>query len=375
MTLLLDETKNEPQTHALVVGVSAYPHLRGGRKIDDAPAEDTFGLKQLSSPSISAHALADWLQTRFNNPTTPLGSLDLLITDGGAINGPTKAELKTAIRAWENRADRHEENIALFYYSGHGLSTRGELSLLASDFGDPTGPKFENAIDFDALVTGMEWCKALHQVFFVDACRNEPRSLLEYSGIGDGGILEQRTSAPEGGPRKQSIYYATARDQSAHGRPGEPSRFTSAVLCGLNGAGSQKKPTGTSVVNTFWLADSISATLELGNRLRGTLPQELSTGKLARLDLHLPDEPFSVPVAVTCQPQEARRLAELIVTPPGQPPLPSTPAAEDLWLLDLEADPEPYEFTLHFPSGLFADTSDVLEVGPAFRDLQMEAQQ
>ena len=63
-----------PQLHALVIGVNDYPHLIGGT---GAPAPNTYGQGQLSSPGISAQAIADWFGQRHRNPSAPLGSVEL----------------------------------------------------------------------------------------------------------------------------------------------------------------------------------------------------------------------------------------------------------------------------------------------------------
>lgn len=214
----------------------------------------------------------------------------------------------------------------------------------------------------------MELCKAEYQVFFIDACRNEPRALLDYTVLGDDRLLERRESLPEGKGPKQAIYYAAARNSKAHSLEGKPSRFTKALLCGLDGAGGQR-PGRDWIVNTLSLATSIAATLELGNRTKDTPRQELEIGRMGRFELHRPREPFLVPVAVSCEPPTTRGQGELIVTPCGGLPMDALPAKDDLWLLELEAKPEPYEFKVHFDPGTYPDCKEVLDVGPDHRDI------
>ncbi|HSV46369.1 MAG TPA: hypothetical protein VLJ58_11320, partial [Ramlibacter sp.] len=50
-----------PGVYAVIVGVSAYPHLKGGHK----PAPETHGLEQLVSSASTAAALFTWLRTSF----------------------------------------------------------------------------------------------------------------------------------------------------------------------------------------------------------------------------------------------------------------------------------------------------------------------
>jgi hypothetical protein len=56
--LVHEEAVAEPATHAIVVGVGAYPHLNGGTGV---LTPDHDGMGQLSSPPVSAHMFAAWL--------------------------------------------------------------------------------------------------------------------------------------------------------------------------------------------------------------------------------------------------------------------------------------------------------------------------
>ena len=67
-----------PATHALVVGVGAYPHLNGG---SGRLSEQHDGMAQLTSPPLSARAFASWLLSEFKHPHKPLGSVALLLSE------------------------------------------------------------------------------------------------------------------------------------------------------------------------------------------------------------------------------------------------------------------------------------------------------
>src|SRR5581483_6319336 len=286
--LVFDDAAGGPRTHAIVIGIGAYPHLLGGTPGD---ARDTFGLKQLSSPPVSALCFANWLLTEFENPTAGLGSLELLISMGDTpvdyknprtgtehrLALPTKAAIKTAVRAWKQRADTHPDNITVFYFCGHGLARGEEVALLARDFGDPGATTLENAIDFDALRLGMEACTARRQCYFIDACRNEPQRLQGLKTMGDNQILDPDLSIIHARDRDYPVFYATARDHQAHAIPGGVSRFTEALLCALRGAGSDD-PDGTWVVDTLSLSKGICGSLALGNRRRGVPQQRAKAG-------------------------------------------------------------------------------------------------
>ena len=54
--------------HALIIGISAYPHLEDGT----APAPDTYGLGQLLSSARTAARVFNWLRTDFHYPDLPV---------------------------------------------------------------------------------------------------------------------------------------------------------------------------------------------------------------------------------------------------------------------------------------------------------------
>ena len=56
--------------HALVIGIGDYPHLIGGSG-PLTPSHD--GMQQLSSPPVSARAVADWLIADFRHPEHEIG--------------------------------------------------------------------------------------------------------------------------------------------------------------------------------------------------------------------------------------------------------------------------------------------------------------
>jgi len=62
-------------THAIVIGAGDYPHLLGGR---DSLSDHHDGMGQLSSPPLSARAVAEWLISSYNNSKKPLNSIALL---------------------------------------------------------------------------------------------------------------------------------------------------------------------------------------------------------------------------------------------------------------------------------------------------------
>src|SRR5438034_10565023 len=68
-----------PGTHVLIVGVVAYEF---GKNKKEAPV--ATGFRQLTSPPVSARAVADWFITSFRNQEKPLASVALLISEDAA---------------------------------------------------------------------------------------------------------------------------------------------------------------------------------------------------------------------------------------------------------------------------------------------------
>ena len=67
--------------HGLVIGIGDYPHLLGGSG-PLTPSHD--GMQQLSSPPVSARAVADWLIADFRHPERVVGSVALLLSENPA---------------------------------------------------------------------------------------------------------------------------------------------------------------------------------------------------------------------------------------------------------------------------------------------------
>jgi hypothetical protein len=105
--------------------------------------ENPMSLKQLSSPPLSAVALASWFlgrqnptpgATGFHNPNAPLATVEMLFSPSQPYTRPDSAEVlvEAATRAniaqgferWLERAAAHDENVAVFYFCGHGVMQR-----------------------------------------------------------------------------------------------------------------------------------------------------------------------------------------------------------------------------------------------------------
>lgn len=340
-----------PGTHALVVGVGKYPHLLGGA----TPTANPDGMRQLSSPPVSARAFATWLLSEYRPQNHPLASLTMLLSEeaptpfeGHEIEEATIDNILAAVNEWNGRGNSHDDNRMIFYFCGHGVSQGDDMSLLASDvFADANNP-LNGALDFKNLMNGLKKCKASEQVFFVDACRASSDVLIEQSGQFAGRVpLGPGTRPLDFKRRLPATYYATLAGDRSHGRPGEVSLFTGAVLKGLRGSGSDD-PEGEWWVTTIGLLDAIDHFMKQPQFAGTAVGVQIPTvSEMPGFILHtLPADPV-VPVYVGCQPGENSQ-AEFVCRSNGQErerrPLAEVDAAdpEREWAIELELGD--YEF-------------------------------
>ena len=340
-----------PGTHALVIGIGQYPHLIGG----EAPAQVTDGLRQLSSPPISARAFADWLLRDYRCPGTELASLSLLTSEpapapfsdpsGQAHDVPTAemAAIVTAVREWKRRGDTNVNNRLIFYFCGHGISEGDDMALLAREFSLDEDNPLEGALDFRKLVDGLGMCKASQQIFLVDACRASSDVLISQRGGAFAGQVPLLGGLrPLDLPRRQAVtYYSTLAGDLSHARPNSVSLFTGAILRALRGAGSDD-PDGMWWVSTSGLHESVDHFMKepvFAGKVAGV--QIPAVNAMPVFQVHQLAAPPIVPVYVGCMPEEGNDTAEFICRRGGAEL--SRRAVGDLdsddptgrWLLDL----------------------------------------
>src|SRR5947207_37494 len=126
MTLIFDNRANlqgKPGLHALIAGVSAYPHLPA---VTGTPATDILGMQQCTSTSYSAYMIIRWLEGWQTRLRVPLATCRLLLSpspDEVAVEAQlnvlteacTQNNFRTAARQWRADASSHKENVAFFY--------------------------------------------------------------------------------------------------------------------------------------------------------------------------------------------------------------------------------------------------------------------
>src|SRR6185295_5590293 len=146
---------------------------------------------------------------------------------------------------WYARCDTDQDNIAIFYFGGHGLQDSTQL-LLAEDFCVNQVRPLAGAIDFNLSKIWMARCLANTQCFFIDACRtNNPG--LQGQIISDAVTLKVPISTNIPRSINTLVLNATRVNQLAHGA-GYLTRFAKALLDHLAGRGATEEAGGDWVV-------------------------------------------------------------------------------------------------------------------------------
>jgi Caspase domain len=318
----------QPGTHALVIGVGRYPYLIGG----DAPSPNADGMKQLTSPPISARAFADWLIGEYCDDDRPLASVALLLSEPNPqpfinrrtglqyhVQDGTIANIATAVKQWKLRGNTSTDNRLIFYFCGHGISQGDDMALLASDFGADDDNPLNAALDFRKLTLGLKKCAACQQLFFIDACRANSDVLIGNTDGYAGVVPLKPDRRPDALPRRLFVpYYSTLAGDQSHARPGKVSLFTEALLKALGGAGSDN-PEGDWRVTTSRLQEAIDHFMKepsFAGAIAGV--QVPVAGEMPVFEFHHLPGPPMVPVYVTCKSSQDNAVAEFVCRNRGQ---------------------------------------------------------
>ncbi len=248
-----------PGSFAVVIGVSAYPHLDGGTE----PARDdgqewiteARTLRQLFVSALTARRFFDWLATGYSYAKAPIAQCWLLLSPTDAeiahdpaitdhIAEPTLANCSEALKAWraELRAlpkPAQHESRAFFFFSGHGLQVHhGKHLLLPSSYLGGDEPSWDEAIGTSNLLYGLESLEIPDRFYFLDACRNDLPKLRAKRPEGQRILSEDEAALAFAGLRTGALLFATNSSLQAW-QPTDPndgvSLFGQAVLEGLAG--------------------------------------------------------------------------------------------------------------------------------------------
>jgi hypothetical protein len=187
-------------------------------------------------------------------------------------------------------------DIALFYYSGHGVQVDGENYLVpvSAEVG-VAGDVSEECLSLSRVTARMSEAGAKTNVIILDACRDNPFKAVT-RGIERGlAVVGQK-------PPESIIVYATAENEKAEDGSGRNGVFTKALLANL-----ERKESFTDVL----LDVSAQVRESTGNRQKPAVYQNLSR---------------RVFLAGMAAPAPAAAPALALIPSEAAPPLPAAPA-------------------------------------------------
>ena len=379
MTLVFDNTHNlqgQPGVHALIIGVSAYPHLPGGT---GQAGDTTFGLSQISSAAATASRFCEWLVQYQHQLPAPLATCQVLLSpaphettitpaDNATIDRATRAHVSKALYDWRTYAQTHPDNVTFFYFAGHGIqSSVSSGLLLLEDFAAPQQHSHTNTVALHNIVAGMHCSHsrpimAQTQCYFIDACRTFPNELQKFSPSDAPPIFDIELSSHIQDTRCIPIFFATAVNGEAHAQKWDTSFFGMAVLQCLQGGAAI--PVYEDAQGHVQWKITISSLLEGINTHLDMLTSDnlkeqvcLLGGQTSRETflLHLDNAP-SVEVTFELLPNDAHSLAHVSVRDHQLNVIMDLPAP---------VTPHPYQCTL--PAGMYHVTAEITPPNPIYK--------
>lgn len=358
MKLLNLDNSPGPKMHVFLIGVGGYSFVKGGINAKQQQFDYAKDTGQLKSPEASVRELYKTLvdlQAR-GLWTTPIGSIEVLLSPapGGSntLNGETLkpatiANIMKSYNEWKDRCDSDGDNVAFFFYCGHGFEHTSQY-LLAEDFADNIRLPFLGAFNFNETRVAFESCNAKTQLFFVDSCRNITNDML----------INGTPCMPLDTPSNLTtncLYdltqRAAAKNQSAQGKANEASYYTKALIKGLEG-GAAKKKGSNWVVTTGNLCRDIIVLIESVKSGQG-FKERCHTVYNGSMDLINYSSPPMVDMTVCCTPDNAHLAASFSCNNLETNKVISNPPQPLPWNFMTEAGM--YKITAQFENGEFND--------------------
>jgi hypothetical protein len=370
------EMQGAPGVHALLAGVSLYPHLpQGGGK----PAPDSYDMEQLASPALTVFRLAAWLQRRSPKMPLPLKTLRLLLSPSqreikaepaleGFAERCTWGNFDQMVKEWRADAREVPESITFFYFGGHGVQrTRTDAVKLMEDFGDGTGSALYRGVAVNNILGGMAPGSpgelnapiARQQLYFIDACRVQPSKFKKFELMNVPDVLD----VPSGGvdDRRAPVFYAAVPGSAAYARDGQETLFGEALLKCLDACGGEPVDTHEGpkwCVTTYSLDKALHAYLAQLNAAHQTDQDCVMLGASRGEIIHYLDGPPQVDVVLEVAPEPAVAFAAVLVE--------DVFAGRPAWNLPRPVQPNPYCGRL--PAGYYRISATIIPPNAAYEN-------
>lgn len=323
MPSIMNEDLTQPGTHALIIGVSFYPHITCGN--DPTPEGEAFQLEQLSTAARSASEFAAWLLNEYHNPKAPLRSLRVLLSPAPcehlnaaiqALLPPEHAATRSAVEqdlvGFRAACDSHRDNVAIVYVAGHGVQmTKHGSVLLLQDFAKQGQlSRLQGAIDMAAVHAGMNHPgTAQTQFWFVDACRQKPAIARHFETLAGALTLDE----PHGNAEASPLFLAATTGSLAYGELGGESLFNGALMWALRKAGAAEGPGGG---DQYWRVTVTQLIKVLPDKVmalaaaHGESQSVDVAGKVHEATLHTYPETPTVELHINLNPEEAKNMSQ-----------------------------------------------------------------
>ncbi len=324
-------------THALVLGVGAYPFAQN--PLDPVP--ELRAVPENVSSATSAVLFTDWLIRNADRIEPPIASIDLLLcavppgqprteistyiwqgrvpAPAGAIDPradaqvspPTSSALSIAGAAWISALKAVPGSHALFYGCGHGTNLPGKSMLLLQDLnanpGDPWGPHFDVSHHALALDQLPEIGRA---TLFLDACA-EHLDVLRRMPPGNGVRFLNHFAEREGDRKVYALAAAAAPSLTFEGAVAgshgvKAGRFTQCLMQALDGAAVRLMDgMGRWGVPPEALKQTVAQLYRLRDdwRTEPPLRPEVLEDPVDAWSIVTPSRPIMVPLCVNVQPE------------------------------------------------------------------------
>jgi hypothetical protein len=359
-----DDGSTSPRTHALIIGVGGYRYLLGGTHESPQTMEHVGLLKQLTSPPRSAVAFAEHLIKTREDWMAPLGSLDLLISpapddpvplpDGWQFSPANSGNIQQAYNDWKQRCDRNDDNMAVFYYCGHGLE-KTELHLLAEDFGANPNNPWLGSFAFYATRLAFHKCRAKSQFFFIDACREITSGMLQTVPTQ---IPLDTIDYAAGECENNLTILGAARNESALGPRQDVSYFTQALIQILTGKVATRNGDGW-VIESGEAAKHVTDVIGMINPNEGF--KQRCSCQINKNTIFLRVPKPKVGIVLECEPEAANPVVRLSCNAPN-PEIFNAQHMGAPWALQVEAGI--YEANAQFEGNNFRNVKEYIAAWP-----------
>lgn len=325
MIVVDNSEKYKPGIRALIIGVGRYDSAQG------------YDLYDISSATASALEFALWLNNKLRFPSFLSGNLEYLDVEylDVLVSAPQDMEssvkdnyrqrlhqvnqswnyeevhfksIENAIFKWKDECNRSVNEVAFFYFCGHGIEHNGIRALLAQDFNAATHD-FKKSLDLATFYDATASFQATNKYFFIDSCRETPRPVRSLTKISPNPVIYPSIGLSH--CKDAPLYSATKESDSAWGHKTQISQFTDAIIRAFNGSGACMGGgdfQGKWIVSGHRFMQGITDVLELEKKYNGAKHQTpQNDGNMTGTVLHVIENNPEIP-AVFTWPKELKTI-------------------------------------------------------------------